>query len=280
MGPSCRRPYCIAHSTGATGVSRSENVDRADQIGVFPETTSHVLEPGLRPPVAGRHVAAQRACPARVLGRRGDEIPAMARKRVIQFAAELKPALAEDKLVEVRPGRDFLARLFDRTCRRPGHSPHLQVPDTHHRVVRADRGCGLAQKVVAGFADTGVDAPDTNFRFLPVGAEPSLAARGLPCLAQSRLVPPVWHPFVFDGLKSSHSSIILLELCFKMNVHSVFVAKDRRRVFDGNAHARLCAIAGKVSAGFGAQPIGQDGEDDQAPLPRSSIRPRQLSPSS
>jgi hypothetical protein len=29
----------IAHFTGATGVSRPENVDRADQVGVFLETT-------------------------------------------------------------------------------------------------------------------------------------------------------------------------------------------------------------------------------------------------
>ena len=41
----------IAHFTGATGVSRPENVDRADQVGVFLETTRDAGEPSLGLPV-------------------------------------------------------------------------------------------------------------------------------------------------------------------------------------------------------------------------------------
>ena len=37
----------IAHFTGATGVSRPENVDRADPVGVFLETTRDAGEPFL-----------------------------------------------------------------------------------------------------------------------------------------------------------------------------------------------------------------------------------------
>ena len=49
---------------------------------------------------------------------------------------------------------------------------------------------------------------------------------------------------------------------FKMHVHLVFVAKYRRKVFDGDAVQRLRAIFGKVCAGFEAHLIEMDGEDD------------------
>ena len=53
---------------------------------------------------------------------------------------------------------------------------------------------------------------------------------------------------------------------FKMHVHLVFVAKYRRRVFDGDAVQRLRAIFGKVCAGFEAHLIELDGEDDHVHL--------------
>lgn len=53
---------------------------------------------------------------------------------------------------------------------------------------------------------------------------------------------------------------------FKMHVHLVFVAKYRRKVFDGDAIQRLRAIFGKVCAGFEAQLIEMDGEDDHVHL--------------
>ena len=49
---------------------------------------------------------------------------------------------------------------------------------------------------------------------------------------------------------------------FKMHVHLVFVAKYRRRVFDGDAINRLRTIFTKVCADFDAQLIEMDGEDD------------------
>ena len=48
---------------------------------------------------------------------------------------------------------------------------------------------------------------------------------------------------------------------FKMHVHLVFVAKYRRRVFDGDAVQRLRAIFGKVCADFEAHLIEMDGEE-------------------
>lgn len=53
---------------------------------------------------------------------------------------------------------------------------------------------------------------------------------------------------------------------FKMHVHLVFVAKYRRRVFDGDAVQRLRSIFDKVCAGFEAHLIEMDGEDDHVHL--------------
>ena len=53
---------------------------------------------------------------------------------------------------------------------------------------------------------------------------------------------------------------------FKMHVHLVFVAKYRRKVFDGDAIQRLRTIFAKVCTDFGAQLIEMDGEDDHVHL--------------
>ena len=53
---------------------------------------------------------------------------------------------------------------------------------------------------------------------------------------------------------------------FRMHVHLVFVAKYRRRMFDGDAINRLRTIFGKVCADFEAQLIEMDGEDDHVHL--------------
>jgi len=51
-----------------------------------------------------------------------------------------------------------------------------------------------------------------------------------------------------------------------MHVHLVFVAKYRRRVFDGDAINRLRTIFTKVCADFEAHLIEMDGEDDHVHL--------------
>ena len=53
---------------------------------------------------------------------------------------------------------------------------------------------------------------------------------------------------------------------FKMHVHLVFMAKYRRRVFDGDAINRLRIIFANTCADFGAQLIEMDGEDDHVHL--------------
>ena len=53
---------------------------------------------------------------------------------------------------------------------------------------------------------------------------------------------------------------------FKMHVHLVFVAKYRRKVFDGDAIARLRTMFAKVCEDFEATLIEMDGEDDHVHL--------------
>ena len=53
---------------------------------------------------------------------------------------------------------------------------------------------------------------------------------------------------------------------FAMHVHLVFVAKYRRKVFDGDALQRLRFIFGNVCADFDARLIEMDGEDDHVHL--------------
>ncbi len=128
-------------------------------------------------------MAAGRTRPTGVVRRYGNEPSSVPRQLVVQLAAELKPALIEDGFVQARLGLNVLAGPLDIAGRRPGHILHLQVLDTHHRVVLADRGRGLVQVVAADIADLLVELRDFGFRLLPVVAEPGFAAHGLLRLA-------------------------------------------------------------------------------------------------
>src|SRR5579863_9165971 len=112
MGSCCWRSDCIAHFTGATGVSRPENVDRADPIGVFLEAAFNAGEPFLCRPVLRRDMVALRASPARVLRRYDDQFSTVPGKLVFQLAAELEPTLIEDGFVQAGLGPNLLARSF------------------------------------------------------------------------------------------------------------------------------------------------------------------------
>ena len=134
-------------------------------------------------------MAAARTGAARVLRRHGSKPATLPCQLVVQLAAELEPALIEDSLVQTGLGPNVSSRLFSCACRRPGHIAHLQVLDTHHRVVLADRGRDFMQVVAPGIADTGMDAPDAGFRSSPVAAEFHFAAHRLLRFAQSHLMP-------------------------------------------------------------------------------------------
>lgn len=53
---------------------------------------------------------------------------------------------------------------------------------------------------------------------------------------------------------------------FKMHVHLVFVAKYRRKVFDGDAIDRMRRMFGKVCEDMGASLVEMDGEDNHVHL--------------
>lgn len=53
---------------------------------------------------------------------------------------------------------------------------------------------------------------------------------------------------------------------FKMHVHLVFVAKYRRKVFDGDAINRLRGMFAKVCTDFEASLVEMDGESDHVHL--------------
>lgn len=91
----------------------------------------------------------------------------------------------------------------------------------------------------------------------------------------------IWHKFVFEGLLSQHTVIISSADSFimktnkirrsrrcvsQMHVHLVFVAKYRRKVFDGDAVQRLRLIFGNICRSLGAHLIEIDGEDDHVHL--------------
>ena len=64
----------IAHFTGATGVSRPEYVNRADQVGIGLETAGDAGKALLCRPVLRRDRIALRTSPARVPGRHEDQL--------------------------------------------------------------------------------------------------------------------------------------------------------------------------------------------------------------
>ena len=113
MGSCCWRSDCIAHFTGAPGVSRPENIDRADPIGVFLEAAFNAGEPFLCLAVLRRNMVAFRTPPTRVLWRYDDQFSAVPRQLVLQLTAKLEPTLIEDGFVQASLGPNLFARSFD-----------------------------------------------------------------------------------------------------------------------------------------------------------------------
>ncbi|CCW35821.1 hypothetical protein CTKA_02081 [Chthonomonas calidirosea] len=122
---------CVSQQSHPT----RKDVDRADHIGVSLETTLHTSELGLRLPVVRTDMADRCGwCPA----------------------AERQPALVEEGLVQARLGPNVASRHIGCACRQLGLFSSLQVLNTHHRVVFADRGRELLQQVAAPIGDAGM----------------------------------------------------------------------------------------------------------------------------
>ncbi len=163
-------------STGCNAVSPRQNIHRADHIGVMRVATRHALELRLRAAILSRHMAAAWAGAARVVRRHRHEPSAAPLELVVQLPAKLGPALVQDRPVQAALGPNVPARSLGRARSAARHVLHLQVLDTHHRVVLADRGRGLVQGVAPGIGDTGVKGLNPPFGLVPVLAELHLAA--------------------------------------------------------------------------------------------------------
>ena len=159
-------------------MSRPENVDRADQIGVFFETAFDAQKPGLRLAVVRRHMAAGRARPRRVLRRHDDEMPAGPCQLVAQLSAELEPALVEDGFVQTGLGPHVLSRcsvvpaadlVMFRTCKSSIHTI------AWFWLIAVEVLCRKSRRALPIRSE----CADSGFRLLPVVAEFGFAAHGL-----------------------------------------------------------------------------------------------------
>src|SRR6266702_289352 len=118
------RRGCAAHaaadglSTGYNAVSPRQNVFRPNHIGVVLVQALHAAEPRLRESVRDANTATHRTLLTRVPRRHRDERPTRPRELVLQLAAELKPALVEDGLVQTCLGPNVLARILGSSCGR------------------------------------------------------------------------------------------------------------------------------------------------------------------
>jgi hypothetical protein len=147
-------------STGDNAVSPRQNINCADHIGVVFVATAYAFEMRLRWPIFGCHPIAVGTRAARVVWRHRDQHCTIPVHLVLQLAPELGPALVENGFVQARFGPNMLTCLLRVACCRAGHIAHLQVLDTHHRVVLADRGSGPVQVGAANITDTSVDSLD------------------------------------------------------------------------------------------------------------------------
>ncbi len=93
-------------------MSRPDNVDRADQVGIFLKTTGSAGELLLCAPVLPRDMVASRTSPAGILRRYEDQFTTVPGQLVLQLAAKLEPTLIQDGSVQAGLGPHLLARSF------------------------------------------------------------------------------------------------------------------------------------------------------------------------
>jgi len=189
---------------------------------------------------------------------------------VRQLPAELEPALIENRLVESGLGLAVAPRRCSTSRCGLAHIAHLQILDTHHRVVLADRGRGLVQVVAADIADLLVALRDFGFCLLPVVAEFRFARHGPLITSQPRLllfetVDRLEDSAVREGREAGDAHVDAHDGCGRVNrcLHFPF-SLDRDEPFAAVAgHGDVLRPALHVSAVAIAQPA-QLGQEDAA----------------
>lgn len=114
------------------------------------------------------HMPAARAGLAGVVGWHGDELRAFPGGLVFQLPSEFPPALVKDGPVEPRFLPHLPTGMF--ACPRGGgrHRLDLQILDHDQRMVLAERGRGLVQKVTSAVCDAAMHPLHSPFGLVPV----------------------------------------------------------------------------------------------------------------
>jgi len=100
-----------------------------------------------------------------------DHLPTTPRLLRDEQPAEHAPALVQDRLVQARFGFDVAPWLVLGAFGRAGHLRNLQVFDHDDRVVFADLGRLLMQKILAAIGNSDVERGDAGLMLFPVAGE-------------------------------------------------------------------------------------------------------------
>jgi len=103
-------------STGGNAVSPRQDIQGADDIGVFLVAALHTSECRLRLAVVRMDMPAGRTRPAGVVRWHSDKPASRPRQLVVQLSAELEPSLIENGFVQAGLGPNVFTRLLDAAC--------------------------------------------------------------------------------------------------------------------------------------------------------------------
>jgi hypothetical protein len=134
-------------------------VERTHQISMILVSAFHKTKTSLSGAIRCRYLPTLRTPPTGVLGRHPQQFAATPGQLVGQLATELGPSLIENGSVESRLRTYLMTGGFPTPCRRLRHVPHRQILQHNDRVVFADGGGDLVQKVVTSLGDSTMNAP-------------------------------------------------------------------------------------------------------------------------
>ena len=158
-------------STGCNAMPSRQNIDCADDIGVVFISAFNTQKPLLCPAIGSTDTAALWADSTSILWCDSNEDTTAPGQLVCELPAKFGPALIQNGFIQPGLRLNISPRIFDASCRRSAHITHLQILNTHHRVVFAYGGCGLMQKIPTAVTYTGMDALHAQLCLLPIVTE-------------------------------------------------------------------------------------------------------------
>ena len=164
------------------------DVFRSHCVGILAVAAGQAQENGLTLAVVGMGEAAGRAFLTGAMRRDRFQPATFPGGLVVQLAAELAPALIQDRAVEPGLLPNPAAGLLGGAASRTGHAGYLEVFDDHQRVAFADGGRRFVQVVGSGVGDLALDALNPSLGLEPIAAVLGLAGHLPLGLGQSVLV--------------------------------------------------------------------------------------------